>query len=61
MSQKSFYVKIEPSVLVWARKSIGFNRENAAEKIKISISDLQKYESGIIMPSYDLIEKFSRL
>src|SRR4030042_6117830 len=61
MSQKSFHVKIEPSVLVWARKSIGFNRENAAEKIKISPADLEKYESGIIMPTYDLIESFSRL
>jgi Zn-dependent peptidase ImmA (M78 family)/DNA-binding transcriptional regulator YiaG len=44
-------IEVEPSVLVWARKSIGLDEDRAAKKIGVVVGTLQKWESGESSPN----------
>lgn len=50
-------VQVEPSVLVWARKSIGLDEERAARKIGVVVSTLRRWESGESSPTLPQLRK----
>jgi Zn-dependent peptidase ImmA (M78 family)/DNA-binding XRE family transcriptional regulator len=50
-------IEVEPSVLVWARKSMGLDEESAAKKIGVVVSTLKKWESGEKAPSLPQLRK----
>lgn len=43
----SYQIDVQPSVLIWARESIGLTREQAAEKLHMSDIDLHYLEEGV--------------
>lgn len=50
-------IEVEPSVLVWARKSLGLDEERAARKIGVVVGTLQKWEAGDASPSLPQLRK----
>ncbi len=44
-------IEVEPTVLVWARKSIGLDEDRAAKKIGVVVGTLRKWESGESSPN----------
>jgi transcriptional regulator with XRE-family HTH domain len=50
-------VQVEPSVLVWARTSIGLDEDRAARKIGVVIGTLKKWESGESSPTLPQLRK----
>jgi len=62
MPQKAFEVTIEPSVLIWARESIGMDINEVAEKMKdIPATAIKNWEEGVKNPPITLhyIEKLA--
>ena len=62
MSDKSFNVSVEPSVLIWARQSIGMDLDDVVKKIKgITIGTIKEWEKkdGAIKPTFAQIEKLA--
>lgn len=44
-------LKINPSVLLWARESLGLNKTAAAERLEVSLAQLAAWESGELQPT----------
>jgi len=64
MSSKSFNVSVEPSVLEWARESIGMSIDAVVKKIKgITINTIKEWEKkdGAIKPTFAQIEELSNI
>jgi Zn-dependent peptidase ImmA (M78 family)/transcriptional regulator with XRE-family HTH domain len=64
MSSKSFNVSVEPSVLIWARESIGMSIDEVAKKVKeITINTIKEWErkGGAVKPTFAQIEKLSNI
>jgi len=64
MSKKSFNVSVEPSVLIWARESIGMSIDAVVQKIKgITINTIKEWEKkdGAVKPTFAQIEKLSKI
>jgi Zn-dependent peptidase ImmA (M78 family) len=64
MSGKSFNVSVEPSVLIWARESIGMSIDAVVKKIKgITINTIKEWEKkdGAVKPTFAQIEKLSNI
>jgi Zn-dependent peptidase ImmA (M78 family)/transcriptional regulator with XRE-family HTH domain len=64
MSKKSFNVSVEPSVLIWARESIGMSESEVARKIKgITTSTIKKWEKkdSKLKPTFAQIERLSMI
>jgi Zn-dependent peptidase ImmA (M78 family) len=64
MSHKSFNVSVEPSVLTWARESIGMSIDEVAKKTKgITIKTIKEWEKkdGAVKPTFAQIEKLSKV
>jgi len=64
MSSKSFNVSVEPTVLIWARESIGMSIEEVVKKIKgITINTIKEWEkkSGAVKPTFAQIETLSKI
>lgn len=64
MSGKSFAVSVEPTVLKWARESIGMRIDDVAKKIKgVTINIIQEWEkkSGVAKPTFAHIERLSTI
>jgi Zn-dependent peptidase ImmA (M78 family)/DNA-binding transcriptional regulator YiaG len=64
MSTKSFNVSVEPTVLVWARESIGMGIEDVAKKIKgITTDTIREWEKkgGTLKPTFAQIERLSTI
>jgi len=62
MSNKSFNVSVEPSVLIWARESIGMSVDEVVKKIKgITINTIKEWEKkdGAVKPTFAQIEKLT--
>ena len=55
----SFTVSVKPSILLWARQSIGKSIEDVAKKIKEKENTINNWESGTSKPSYAQIEKLA--
>lgn len=64
MPTKSFSVSVEPTVLVWARESIGMSIEQVVKKIKgvtvIAIEEWEKKDSAV-KPNFAHIERLSTI
>lgn len=60
---KSFNVKVEPSILIWARTSIGYSQEDIAKKVKKNVSVIAAWEKGIpnVQPTFSQLEKLAQL
>jgi len=50
-------IEVEPSVLVWARNSIGLGEERAAKKIGVVVATLRKWEAGDATPTLPQLRK----
>jgi len=61
MPHKSVEVSVEPKVLIWARETIGRNREEVAKKLNISEETVTKWETGKQKPAFIQIEKLAAL
>ncbi|OUM87637.1 MAG: hypothetical protein BAA01_05065 [Bacillus thermozeamaize] len=49
--------RINPEMLVWARKTAGYSQEEAARKISTSVERLQKWECGEDYPTIKQLRK----
>jgi Zn-dependent peptidase ImmA (M78 family) len=64
MSSKSFNVSVEPTVLVWARESIGMSIDEVAKRIEeVTINAIKEWEKkdGTVKPTFAQIEKLSTI
>ncbi len=61
MPPPSIEVTVEPSVLVWARESIGKNVKDAAKKLKKSAEFVEELEAGKKKPRLTQLEKLAQL
>ncbi len=64
MSSKSFNVSVEPTVLIWARESIGMGIEDVVKKIKgITTDTIREWEKkdGVAKPTFAHIERLSTI
>jgi Zn-dependent peptidase ImmA (M78 family)/transcriptional regulator with XRE-family HTH domain len=52
---------IKPELLVWARKDAGYSIETAADKLKIKVEKLEKWESGNLRPTINQLRKAAAL
>jgi len=52
-------VAIVPSLLVWARKSIGLSVSDVANQLGRTITEIESWESGASAPSYPQLEKLA--
>jgi Zn-dependent peptidase ImmA (M78 family)/transcriptional regulator with XRE-family HTH domain len=52
-------VKIEPSILVWARESLGLSIADVATKLDKDVSVIRAWESGKDLPSYGQLEELA--
>lgn len=52
---------IKSELLVWARKDAGFSVNTAADKLKIKVEKLEKWESGDLRPSISQLRKVAAL
>ena len=50
-------IAIEPELLVWARRAIGMGEETATQRLGISESTLDKWESGTLAPTIKQLRK----
>ncbi|MDR3695095.1 XRE family transcriptional regulator [Mucilaginibacter sp.] len=51
--------KISPSILKWARNSIGYSIEDTAHKLNINPQKLEEWEKGITSPTYNQLESLA--
>ncbi|MBU7023810.1 MAG: ImmA/IrrE family metallo-endopeptidase, partial [Theionarchaea archaeon] len=56
-----FEVEVEPSILIWARESIGMTKEKAARSLNLSENTVSKWESGQKKPTMIQINKLARV
>jgi len=64
MASKSFNVSVEPTILMWARESIGMSIEEVAKKIKgITTNTLKEWEKkdSAVKPTFNQIERLSTI
>ena len=59
--KKSFKVEVNPKVIKWARKSANFSEEETAKKLKVSLEDYKKIETGEEKPTFKQLEQLARL
>lgn len=57
----SFRTNVEAEVLVWARKSVKLSEDQAARKIGVSPSTLEKWEAGNATPTINQLRKMSEV
>lgn len=57
----SYHVDVEPNVLVWARISIGMSREEAADKLRVSVLTLRFWEEGAYSESQPTLVQLRRM
>lgn len=64
MSSKSFSVSVEPSVLIWARESIGMSVDMVADKVKgVTTSTIKEWEreDSTVKPTFAQVETLSKI
>lgn len=55
----SHYIKVSPSILLWARTSIGYSVEEAAQKANVKPQKILDWEKGASMPTYVQLENLA--
>jgi len=58
--RRSFEVDVNPEIIKWVRKSAGWSIEEIASKLKTSIENYKRIESGIKKPTYRQLELLSK-
>lgn len=59
---KRVYAPVNPDILIWARKSVGYDIPTAAKKIGVANpSRLEKFETGTERPTTNQLLKMSRV
>ncbi len=59
---KRVYAPVNPDILIWARKSVGYDLATAAKKIGVSSpSRLEKFEKGLARPTTTQLLKISKV
>lgn len=61
MSHGSFEIEVEPSILIWARESIGMTKEKVARSLNLSENTVNKWESGQKNPTMIQINKLAKI
>ncbi len=61
MVTKTVRAPVEPAVLVWARKSIGYDVPDAAARLAIKPERLTEFESGARQPSLPQLRKMAKV
>jgi Zn-dependent peptidase ImmA (M78 family) len=51
--------KVSPSILKWARNSIGYSIEDTAHKLNINRNKLEDWERGVGSPTYSQLENLA--
>ncbi len=57
-------ITITPSVLKWARETIGYTKEEVVEKIKrktINVEVMIEWEAGLSQPNYSQLKKIAKI
>ena len=57
---RSFEVDVNPNIIKWARENAGWSIEEIASKLKTSIENYKRIESGIKKPTYRQLELLSK-
>ena len=52
-------LEVEAAVLIWARKTIGMDVEQAAKRAGVSVARLQEFESGTLGPTLPQLRKLA--
>lgn len=52
-------IKINPDILIWARKSINKTIEDVAHNIGVSASKISEWENGTTQPTYNQLENLA--
>ena len=52
-------VKVEPSILVWARETMGLSQSDVAKRIKKDEKIVSEWESGELLPTFSQLEKLA--
>ncbi len=58
--KENIHIKVNHSVLVWARKSLAITRNQASEKTKIAAKRLAQLEKGERQPTLEELKEFSK-
>lgn len=59
---KSFIVSVEPKVLIWARESIGMNKNAVAQRIKgITVNTIEDWEKGKANPTFSQLKRLTSI
>lgn len=61
MANMDFSLRVEPSVLLHARSSLGIELEEAAGKLGITSTELRRMESGSKVPRMSMLRAMSKL
>lgn len=56
MKRKTFEVEINPEIIKWARETSGWTEEEVAKRLRTSLDNYRKIESGKKKPTYKQIE-----
>lgn len=59
MAQKHPIIEIQPSILIWARESIGLSVNDVAQKLGKDVQIIEQWESGINFPTLPQLEKLA--
>ena len=54
-------IAVEPRVITWARLSAGLDKARAAKKVGVSLSTLQRWESGDLAPTLVQLRKAGKV
>jgi len=52
---------VKPDLLIWARESAGFTKEDAANKLRIKLQRLEDWEAGASRPTIKQLRKLGQL
>jgi Zn-dependent peptidase ImmA (M78 family)/DNA-binding XRE family transcriptional regulator len=61
MSNRTIETNVEPTLLVWARETIGMERSDVSSKLKVPERIVENWESGNSKPTLTQAEKMARL
>ena len=59
MSAANQSVQVSPSILIWARETIGLSQADVAKKINKEESLIQAWEQGEVYPTFSQLEKLA--
>jgi len=59
MGRTSYKVKINPELLIWARKTSGYTIEEIAQRLKKDAVLFSRWESGEEQPTYHQLEQLA--